>query len=259
MYGRLKTWNYITDIPTEVVNLIEIAGITDDNNINALADFVSTLKNKGVWTDILYANMISPKSLDAARYDLVDYLAPGVINGTLNHAITGVTGDGVTGFLDLVRNGVTKGWNIGDFGVTWSVRNDIQSGTDIGVLFGGNELRMKSRNGLNTSFYYGKFKLIVFGANNSIGIHTMTSNATTTFGYRNGVQVGTDSIGSQGMPDGNIYAWALSKPGGLPSETDFSAHEINAIIFHKHLTPDKVIILRNAIQVYNSQVISGGR
>lgn len=251
---------YLTKNYTVIAsNWIDAVPDISERTIDVVNNTVKYLQEAKLMADILYFNPISPDSLQAARYDIIDPSTPGIINGTLNHTNTGVAGNGTNGFLDIVRNGVTEGWDIGDFGVTWSVSNNIQSGTDIGVAIGGNQLRLKSRDAFNNSFYYGKFRLLVGGVTDSRGIRTMTSNATTTFGYRNGVEVGTDSIGSQGMPNSGIYAWALCDPSGDPVVTDFSAHEINSILFHKHLIVSRVILLRKILLYYNSNIILGGR
>lgn len=218
-------------IDIDALAFINAAGITDSTQIRALNNLCRELKRIGIWTKAkaIYPfvggtasthkwNLKDPRDLDAA-FRLT-------FNGTVNHASTGVTGDGSTGYYETHLNpGTALALNSAAIFI-YSRTNSQDAGSntvELGNFNGTQGLHIGIRSIAGNYISRHNSTTFTQTANgDSRGFFGITRTASGSYLRVFPASVATASVASVSIPNFTIYGLALNNSGAA---SNFSTRE----------------------------------
>lgn len=234
----------------------DAAGITDTVEKNSVNTKVLSLKADSLYNGVIYP--ISPTSLEAASYNLVD---PTKFQLTyINSPSFGPTGVKWDGLTQYARTGIVPSVDLTDNDVHLSYysRDNAINGIEFGAVGGGGTLQLVLK------FGDGKFYLGVYGGaeissvnadSKGLGVGTKRGLGDNEI-YMNDLSLAS-SAANAGVPP-NIELYLGAKNTG-PGATNVTGKECASASAGLGLTDAKEAIFNNIIKTYQETVIVGGR
>lgn len=234
-------YDFFTTPPSDVIaaeQSIMVCGLIDD----------------GVWTKLDIFLMLA-QTTNGDGEALVNWVNPGTFDATAFNAPAFVPLEGFTG-------GVTKyincNWNLSSDGVNYTrnsgaiavyVRTDINEGNcDIGVNAGGIYSVLYVRVGGNIAINLNDANQTTAAVANSLGMFIASRTASNVRkAYKNKVQVISDAIGSQPIPDEDLFVLAMNQSG---TANFFSTKQISFAAAGAGLTQTDVDNLTDRFEAY---------
>jgi len=197
-----SNWFNIECSDPDVINFIDVTGITDSTIISAVCTLTTSLKNNGLWTKLsaIYPmvggspfshkfNLKNPADTNAAfRLSFV---------GGLTHNSNGITGNGVNAWADTFLNHLSLPTNSNHIS-SYSRTNIIQSSVEIGTMGSANPtitpgIHHSSGYTVIGAFFRNNYNSFASTVNlNSTGFYLSTRTATNLSKlYKNGLSIAT--------------------------------------------------------------------
>jgi len=222
----------------------------------------STTNNTDVWSDLLTLYPISPTSLAAAAFNLIDPSSYEITwYNSPTHGDDGIESDGSTSYGDSGYQADNSVDN--DVGLTVAFEYPPGGGTPLGARdTTGDDFYLMMRGASNTRrFYAGEnTEFVTGGSDLSTAVFTGIRRAADDKElYKNGASVGTNTnTDSNGLPALNLFVLA-SNQDGSPAQYMPSGINTNFLAAHTALSDNQIDDLYDAITTYNANVVSGGR
>lgn len=254
----------IPSFDTDALAYFNAAGITDNTEKNAVNTLVIQLKDDSIWTKLSAIYPISPTSLSAAEVNL---RTPGTFDitwvNTPTHSSTGVDFNGTTqyGKTGLIPSTDTFLLGTSHGGVYLRENSAVNFSHSFGADTGGDfRFSMNPRNASNA------YQIAINGQQRAFGSTTDSRGWTVMdkdtipdhyIVYKNGL---LDAQTTPTNRDRNvtieIYISALNSSG---TADQFGNKQVAFYTFGETLSSGDHLKLYNAIQDYQTNVITGGR
>lgn len=235
------------------------AGISNSTEQSAINQLVldlkgtgSTTNNTNQWAKHYALYPISPTSLSAASYNLVDPTSYQITwFNSPTHAATGITGNGTNQYGDTGFSPSTHALSINDFGFSCDVTSIIgtSSNVDMGSANGGNLMQISTK---NSSFTYilGDLNSSIGGNTTTSGVRTLSRTASNSLSaYLNGASDGNDTTLAGSLTSSSIILLARNDNG---TPTLYSNRTYRFFAIHEGLTANEAQDLYDAINTYNT-------